>query len=519
MDLSRRHLLFGSIASVAWPLPVAAQTGSPRMGGTLTVAMHSDAPIVDPTKTVTLNSHTVMKHICENLVTFDDNYDIIPQLAASYSIEDNGASFRFELRPDVRFHDGTKLTAEDVRYSIERQKAVSPNRSDYADLASIDVLGPLSLRFRLSNPSPVFLTALAGPLGGYIIPKDLHVQQGGEITRPVGTGPYEFVSWQPDRALTLKKFAGYVPDARFLGPTGLGGNRTAYLDEIIFRVVPDRAARVTALQAGEVQLSLRLDVSDYERLKNVAGVTAIEVPAMEWAYVWLNVTKPPFDNVLVRRAVAAAINYPEMIEIAVGGHGILNTGPLHPTQKGWRDAAMARLFKYDPAEARKLLREANYKGEPVELYTSSSVEYMSNAALAMQQDLAAVGIKVDIKALDTSGLAAKVFAKVPEYGLGMMTSSARFDPDQLYYRRFHSSNAVNKWKNAKFDALLEKARMEMDRTKRLELYGQAHEEMMRDVPLIVLFNPSFFEARSNKLRNFTEMSMTMPRFWNVWLDG
>ncbi|MCC7272915.1 MAG: ABC transporter substrate-binding protein [Alphaproteobacteria bacterium] len=496
--------------------PTVAQT--PKMGGRLTVAFYTDAPIPDPQKTRDLTSHTVMKHVVENLVTFDDDYNVIPQLAESWQASADGKTFVFVLRKGVKFHNGKEFDAEDVRYSLERLQRVSPNKGDYAGIQSVTVRDPHTVEVTLKSPSPVFLTALAGPFGGFIIPKDLEKDQGGEIKKPIGTGPFEYVEWQPDRFLRLRKFKDYAADARFKGPTGLGGNRTAMVDEILFRIVPDRSSRVTAVETGEVDFTLRLDVTDFDRLKRNRQVTAIETPTLEWVVLWLGTTLPPTNDLKFRQAVAAALDYDEIIQIAINGRAVVNPAFMHPTQKAWYTDKTGLRHKHDPEAAKRLLRDSGYKGEPLNLFSNKEVEYMGNAALAMQQQLGKVGIKTEVKYMDMSGLVAHIYATQPTYQLGMMTSSGRYDPDQHYYRRLHSSGAVNKWNNPEFDKLVERARVSLDPKERMALYDQAQEIIMREVPCILLFNPSFFDASRSFVKGYSPIAMGIPRFWNVWLD-
>lgn len=496
----------------------ALAQGAPKMGGTLTVASYSDTPIPDPIKTLALMTHTVLKHVCENLVTFDDDFNLIPQLADKWSVDDAGTSYTFTLRKGVKFHNGKELQSEDVKYSLERAKQVAPNRGDFADITSVDATDPHTFVIRLSRPSPVFLTALAGPFIGYIVPKDLDKEQGGEIAKPVCTGPYEWVEWQPDRLVRLRKYNAYAADQRFQKPTGLGGKRTAMVNEIVFRVVPDRSSRVTGLKTGELDFSLRLDVNDYRELKKERQATAIATPVMEWTVLWFGLNTPSTKEVKFREAVAAAIDYQELLQIAVEGHGVINAAFMHPSQKAWRTDRTAVLHQYDPKRAAALLKEVGYKGEPVELYATRDVEYLANTALALQQQLGKLGIKVDVKYLDMGGLSGKVYAKAPDYQLGLMSSSGRFDPDQHYYRRLHSSTAVNKYSNPEYDRVVEEARVTMDQAKRKVLYDQAQAILMRDIPAILLFNPEFFDGARSYVKGFVPSSIGMPRFWDVWLD-
>jgi peptide/nickel transport system substrate-binding protein len=513
-SLEMKTCLLAATTAVLMPWHASAQM--PVEGGKLTVAVHADMPIPDPAKVLSLLSHTVMKHVCEALVTTDDNYEIIPQLAESYAFSDENKVLTFKLRSGVKFHDGSVMSAQDVKYSLDRAKTESLNKSELVDVKSVEVVDPLTVKLTLAKASPVILTSLASPFLGSVMPKDLHITQGGDVKKPICTGPFEYVDWKPDSYLTLKKFAGYVPDSRFEGPTGLGGKRTAYLNEITFRVVPDRAARVTALETGEVDFASKLDALDVDRLAASTEVTPIEVETLEWVHIWLNVNKPPFNKVEFRRAIASAINYGAVQQIALNGKGFINASFMHPSQKSWRTPNMEKIQEYNPAKTKELLAAAGYKGEPVEILATNSIEYIASAALAIQNDLNLAGIKTTVKYLDMPGLSAEVFSKEPKYDIGFMTSSGRFDPDQHYARRLQSTTSLNKWNNPAYDALIEKGKTVMDHKERLALYDQAQQIVLDDVPLIILFNPVFFEAERKSVHGFKANAIGINRYWNVW---
>jgi peptide/nickel transport system substrate-binding protein len=507
-----------AVSAIALILAAGPAVSADPPKGTLRVGLHADTTIPDPHKTRNQASHMAMRHIVETLVTFDANYEIIPQLAEKWTINPAGDRYTFELRKGVLFHDGSELQAEDVRYSLLRLKEVSPNKADYADIRGIEIKDKYTLEIALAAPSPVFLSQLAGPFGGYIIPANLAEKQGGEISRPIGTGPFRWDEWRSDQFLRIKWFDKYSADARFPGPTGLGGKRTAEVEEIMFRILPDRASRVTSLETGQLDFSSRIDVSDFERLKKVKGITAVEVPTLEWVVLWFGWKLPPTSDLRFRQAVAAALNYDEIMQLATGGYGVTNPAFMHPEQKAWYTQRTGRQHPHDPQRARALLREVGYRGEPIELWTSTDVEYMSNAGLAIQQQLRAVGINVQIKNYDMSGLVAGVYATEPVYRMGMMTSSGRYDPDQHYNRRLHSTKSVNKYASAEYDALVDKARVVMDPKERLELYDRAQEVFMKDIPAVLLFNPSFFEAHRDTVKGFKPSATGLLQLWNVRIE-
>lgn len=512
----RRHFLKGTAAMMLVPGLGMVQTSFAANGvSRLVVGMNADMPIPDAHKTRAMVSHTVMKHVVECLISFDEDYKLIPQLAESWAPENGGATYVIKLRKGVSFHNGKEFSAEDAKYSIERLKDVSPNKGDYSDIVRVDIRDPYTIAVVLSAPSPILPAILAGPWGGYIMPKDLDKEQGGTINKPIGTGPFQWVQWDSGRRLIIKKYAQYKPDDRFPGPTGLGGKREALVDEIEFRVIPEGATRAIGLETGELDFSVLIDLGDYERLQNGTDVQSIEEKSFESVVLWLGVNQAPTNELKFRQAMAAAIDYDGVLAAALGGHGAVNNAFLHPDMKAWWSQSMTRRHKYDPARAKALLAQTAYKGQPLTIFASSSTEYTVNAALAIQQQLQAVGIKIDVRSLDSAGIMGVVYAREPNYNFGMTSISGRMDPDQVYYRRLHSGVAVNGYKNPVYDQLVDKARASMKQEERVALYGKAQDVVMDDIPAIVLFNVNFFNAKRKAVKGYKPNALGLPRFWNV----
>ncbi len=510
---TRRSLL--AAAALLGPALIVGRPAGAATGGKLIVGSHADLPIPDPHMSRAMVTHMVMKHVVECLLTFDEDYQIIPQLAESWDVLDDGGRYLFRLRKGVKFHNGAEFTAADVKWSLERLKQVSPSKGDYSGIKIITIKDPYTVEIGLDGPSPILPAVLAGPWGGYIMPKDLDTAQGGKISKPVGTGPFEWVDYQPGRILVIRKFDAYIPDSRFPGPTGLGGKRHAMLDRIEFRVVPDSSARATGLETGELDFSLLLEQADFERLQTSTIVRPIEEPSFESVVLWLGVTQKPTDDPKFRRAVAAAFDYQQIMEGALAGHGAVNNAFLHPDLKSWWSAPMARRHKHDPAAAKRLLAQTAYQGETLTLHASASTEYTMNAALVMQQQLADVGIPIEVRSLDSAGVMAVVYARTPTYNFGMTSISGRMDPDQVYFRRLHSSVAVNAYHNPAYDKVVEAARVAPSHAERVELYGQAQDIVMDDIPAIVTFNVNFFNAARKAVTGYRPNALGLPRFWNV----
>jgi peptide/nickel transport system substrate-binding protein len=512
--VNRRRFLGGAATLAALPAFLPADSRAAATSR-LVVGVHQDMPVTDAQKSRAMVEHMVMKHVVENLVTFDEDNKPVPQLAESWTIENGGAKYVFKLRQGVKFHDGSDFDAEAVKYSIERLKKVSPSSGDYSDIIEVNIRDPHTVEMVLTAPSPILPSVLAGPFGGYIMPKGIAESQGGEVSKPIGTGPFEWGEYQPGRLLRIRKAKNFTPDTNYPGPTGLGGRREAMFDEIEFRVVPEGSSRVTGLETDELGFSLLLKLSDFDSLSGNPMAVQIEEPSFESLVIWLGVNQAPTNDLRFRQAVSHAINYDLLVQAAVAGHGAANNAFLHPELRSWYSPPMSRRHEFNVETAKKLLAQTSYKGEPLTVHVSNSTEYSLNAALVLQQMLAAVGIVLKVNPLDSAGVMSIVYAKQPSYNFGITSISGRMDPDQVYFRRLHSSVAVNGYKNPAYDAVVEKARSSMDHEERVKLYADAQNIVMDDVPAIVLFNVNFLNAASKKIKGYKPNALGLPRFWNV----
>ncbi|MBB6309084.1 ABC transporter substrate-binding protein [Xanthobacter tagetidis] len=514
--LRRRDILKGAAGLTVAAL-VAPSVGWAQAGKRLLVGVHQDLPIPDAQMSRAMVTHMVMKHVVENLVTFDENYEVIPQLAKSWDVLDDGARYVFHLRDNVVFHNGKTLDADDVKWSVDRLKEVSPSKGSYSGIKAVNVIDPRTVEIVLKDPSPSLPSTLAGPFGGYIMPKDLDKAQGGTISKPIGTGPFSWVEYQPGRLLRVKKFDNYSVDTSFDGPTGLGGRREAQVDEIEFRVVPVSSARATALETGELDFALLLDVNDFERLAASRTARQVEEPSFESLVLWLGVTVAPTSDLNFRKAVAASIDYKTLMDASVAGHGAVNNAFLHPELRAWFTPSMAARHKFDLNTAKALLAKTAYRGETLTIHVSNSTEYSLNAALVLQQMLGQAGIKIEVHPVDSAGVMSIVYARKPTYNFGMTSISGRMDPDQVYFQRLHSSSAVNAYNNPEYDKVVEAARASMSQETRRKLYSQAQDIVMADIPAIVLFNVSFLNARAPRMVGYKPNALGLSRFWNVGL--
>jgi peptide/nickel transport system substrate-binding protein len=486
---------------------------APVFGGTLRVAMDVDIKSLDP-YTLGWQSHEVLRQIFEGLLDVDDGLGIIPGLAEKWDISPDGLTYTFHLRKSVKFHNGQEMTADDVKASLDRltQSAI---KGKFATISAVAVVDPLTVRVTLSKPTATFLINLANPETVGIMPKSEIEKQGDTIRHPIGTGPFMFEEWIPDRYVKLKRFPGYWGGE---GPsTGTGGKKTAYVNEIVFRPMTERAVRVSALEAGDIDLCF---VPSAQRKRLAADPNLViqgTGPTFEFWNFWFNVKSGrPFSDINLRKAFAYAVNRQDMLMATTGGTGAV-VNSAFPPFSFWYTKHMTPASgpQYNPEKARQYLKKSHYKGETIKIITSKGYTAMDKQAVVAQAELQKVGIHTELEYLDWSSLFAKYKAgdfDVVSYGYG-----AHADPD-FFYTRLTSKNTFNGWSNAEFDKLVAEARSTTDMEKRKALYDQAHQILNEDLPLLFTFSEEYFYGHNKKVQGFKPWGAVFMRLWNVWIE-
>lgn len=242
-----------TLSSFAAISPVQAQKISPI----LVFGQEAPPPTLDPYFTTSIATRNVAMHVFEQLLTRDENNDVIPELAASWTVSPDGLEYVFKIREGIKFHNGKSLTSSDVKASFERYKRMGLAKVTLAPIVAMETPDPSTFVIKLKSPQPVFLDELSAfvvPIA--IIPSEQVDREGGKLDI-IGTGPMQFVEWTPDSHIRLKRFADYKPDTRFKGNNGFGGNKKVWFETVDFKFVKEPGARVAGIESGNYK-SLRI---------------------------------------------------------------------------------------------------------------------------------------------------------------------------------------------------------------------------------------------------------------------
>lgn len=395
----RTLLTVGTVAIAATLAPGASDAQT--KGGELVFVQGSNPPSLDGMSTSSQASRNINMNIYETLYGFSEDVKPIPILAEGVEISDDGLTYVFTLRQGVKFHNGKEMTARDVKASLERYRKVGATANLLSPVKDIEITGDYEVTFHMEAATPTFLEAFASPRApAVIIPEEDAETEAGKNSF-VGTGPYKFVEYVPDSHVTLERFDDYTTDTRYDGMDGFGGNKTAWLDRVIFRVIPEAGAQVAALEAGEVHILEQIPMPAARRLESNEDITLYE--NMPWAFTTfiMNLNVPPTNNVKFREAVQVAINMEEVM--AISSEGLYQMNHRWQYEGSTYDPGDIGAEYYNLADvdrAKALLEEAGYNGEEFTILTDSNIPQHGKSAVVIAENLKAAGINAVINQVD-----------------------------------------------------------------------------------------------------------------------
>ncbi len=490
------------------------QTTDANKGGekTLIFARGGDSVSLDAIAATDGESFKVTDNILETLVKYKpDNTEVMPGLAEKWDISPDGKTYTFHLRQGVKFTDGTDFDADAVVFNFDRWMDPSnplhqKDKFEYFNdmfggfkgskdlvIESVKALDKYTVQFKLTRPQAPFINNLGMSCFGIASPKALKEEKDKFGEHPVGTGPFIFKEWKREDTITLEKNPNYWQQ-------GL-----PKLDKVIFKVIPDNTARLTALKSGEVDLIEGFNPDDVQSVKDSQDLQLILRPSMNVGYLGFNMEKKPFDNPKVREALGHAINKPALIEAFYGGLAEPAKNPLAPKIWGYNDSIIDRDYNLD--KAKKLLAEAGFPNgfETEFMAMPVSRPYMPNAqkiAEAIQQDFNKIGVKTKIITYEWATYLDKLKKGESQMFLIGWTGD-NGDPDNflatLLDKNNIGSNNYTRYPSEEAHKLLMAAQAENDQAKRAEMYKKVQEIIFKDAPLIPLVHSTPALAASKKV--------------------
>ncbi|MGV6873579.1 ABC transporter substrate-binding protein [Pseudochelatococcus sp. B33] len=469
-NILRRHFMIGALAAVAIP---SLPTASPAQGpATLVVAQPADAYSMDPAKHSTFPTANVLFQIYDALVTQDENGEIAPALATSWSNPDP-LTWRFKLREGVKFHNGEPFNAAAVKYSFDR--ALDPGfKAPYyariAQIKAVEIVDDYTVDIKTEKPFPTMLLSLyEASFPALIVPPSYTQQDDGAAlaSKPVGTGPYRFVAWQKDEQVVLEANPDYW------------GGKPA-IDRVVFRPIKETRTRIAELKSGGVGIAVDIPPEDIPALEG--GNTKVASVASEFLYfLAFDTTRDtPLKNKLVRQAINYAVDVDAIQQALLNGMG--NRIALTLPQNAFGYDPSWQPYPFDPDKARALLAEAGYPdGFTIPLMTRKG-RYMKDSEIveATAGFLARVGIKADIQYIEP-GVWGQISEKKGREGITFPGWSGR-DPNLVWMPLLHTGEYQSYYSNPELDALLNAGAGTIDPAERTAIYQKAAAIIKEEAP-------------------------------------
>lgn len=436
----------------------------------LTMGYTTEPEGLDPHRTAAASTFTVTNNIYDTLVGVAPDWELIPRLAKSWELSDDGMEITFNLRDDVSFHNGRKMTAKDVEYSFNRLKdAESPRARDYANIINIEVIDDSNIKFTTEKLDVELLKSFAYPWAAVVAEE----AQADLKTQPVGTGAFTLKEWVPQQHLTLQRNDNYYGDK-------------AKLETVKLVLIPDATSMMASFQVGDLDI-IPLTGDQVTMVENNSEYKVISEPMNAVQIMSLNTKNPILANNKVRQAIAMAINKNEVIDASTFGYGDKIGSHLPPTSPDYFDTN--DVIEYNPDKAKELLKEAGYEnGFEVRLSLPKNYQLHVDAGQVIANQLSKIGINAKVELIEWGTWLSDVYG-AKNFDMTVVGHTGRLDSYAFLSRYKSTSNDYISLITGEVDELLERALQELDGDKRKEIYKEIQVILAEKLPAIYLQTP------------------------------
>lgn len=475
---------------------------NPVRGGSLTIGSLTEPPSLDPFHQAADARIQVTVLMYQGLMYESASGIPQPLLAKSVKVSPDKKTYTFELRQNVKFHNGATMTSADVKYSydyVRNPANGSPGAGDFQTIQSITAPNDSTVIITLSRPNAAMLMTLGNKYGG-VVPKGYFT--GTQVdtrlnSKDVGTGPFTLVSLKPNSSLQLERFKDYWDPG------------VPYLDTITFLFIPNSAAMAVGLQSGRLDLAVMPRPQDVAQLQNSKDLNIETFSSLNKKSLDLDSNNPILKNLKVRQAIALGLDKKQIAEAAYPGYAqVLGTMPAGMQDTWGLPLDQVPFSKRDPSKAKQLLQEAGYgNGLTLTLTIIKGYDWMDPAAVTLAAQLQPIGINIKIEKVDL----AVWINNFTNHNMGFTLNddSSQPDPSLLFYRHFHKRPAgsdFRNWNNDKGSALLDQGMAESDPAKRQATYHEFQTVLAETVPTIMIFSPKYIVASNKRVHNYVQHS-------------
>jgi len=497
-------------AGAATPTSVPAAGQTPKRGGTYTFGTGQGFTTLDPHKPGLLNDQNAHHGLFDALVRMNEAMEPQPALAESWQVQDP-LTYLFKLRQGVKFHNGRDMTAEDVKFSLDRAvdsatgsrwKSFSLPQYDHSD-----VVDPNTLRLVNKNP---FAPQIDGLAKVAIVAKE----NVGDIgNKPIGTGPFQFVEYVQDDRLVMKRFPDYWDKDR------------VYLDQVVIKTIKDATAVVQALKTGGVDSVWQLSTPHAEEVAKDPNLVLYHGQKNAVVQMlMIDNAQPPFNDMRVRQALSLATDRKAINDVAFYGQFLAHEYDVPLPEDNWAFSKDLAKAEYDLKKAKDLFDAAGVAGGTTltfQAISTANPEWVTTGEI-LQQSLAKIGLKVNIEKLDLAAWAAVFAPPQDKRWAGRIISNGNVGYSDPFFflvsLQSGSSTNYTHYKNDEVDGLLAKGQTTLDRNERVGLYAKAQEIITREVPCPFPYTQVGLYGVTKALKGFYAEGDWVPHFENAWLD-
>lgn len=472
-----------SVSSSSSSISSTQSSAEASVRDTLNVAIMTDPEGLDPQKTSATATYFVTTNIYESLVVMDENWNIQPRLAESWEVADDYKSVTFHLKQGVKFHNGREMTAQDVKYSIERlHEDDSPKQKYYANITGAEIVDDYTITFTTEKPDAVLLTSFAYPWS-VIVPEEC---ADTLKTNPVGTGAYCFENWVPQQELNLVRNDDYY-------------DTPASIEKVAYKIVPDATSAMVGILNGDVDL---VDVTGnpVDSIQNNEAVSLYQKGVNSVTILGMNLDNEYLSNELVRQAMACAINKDEIIQSVNQGNGDKVGSYLPSSAAEYIDTN--NVLPYDVDHAKELLTEAGYPdGFSINLTLPKTYPMYTNIGQIIADQLEKIGIHCNIEVVEWADWMQNVYTD-KNYDMTVMANSGRLSAYDFIARFRSDSGDYISYKTGEADEILDKLADELDADTRTQLVQDFQRLIAEKVPVVPIETQHRIFAMNSALQGF-----------------
>jgi ABC-type transport system substrate-binding protein len=493
-----RWVIIGLIG-ITLGLPAQPAAGAPGSGTTLVFARQEETETLDPERTTAISSAEVSYLLYDTLTSLDYDNTVKPGLAEKWDVAPDGKTYTFTLRRGVRFHSGKPLTSADVKFTLDRWRALkgSPTAFNISSIDRVDTPNPTTAVLHLKEPLSTLLVNLAGASAS-ILNQDAVTRAGDDYGTAVGkvdgTGPFVLKEWVRNDRLIVTRNAAYS-----WGPPIYKNRGPARIETVVFRVMVEDAPRLAAVQLGEAQFTPSVPAVQVTRLEKDSRIKVIRYNDLNTEFLGFKTGRKQLADVKIRRAINYGINKRQLITGIFYGLAEEAYGPLSPGTPGWWKDVTKAGYHYNPSTAKRLFEEAGWKqgngggtrqkdGQPLVVNLLYSPGPQNEPLVALvQSDLAGVGVDVRPQRLEWTAFLAALRAGQHD----MFLINVRYTTADILYFYFHSKQrpAPNRfdWADTETDRLLEASRSSTNENERMDAYRKLQQIVVENaiwVPLV-----------------------------------